>query len=170
MCPRELESWCKYQADKQNNTTTYKDKAGLPAAARELIKPIFMDLSNDKLLKKCLHGKTQNNESINNLIWTRCPKDVYVGCAVLERGTASAVINFNQGFQGMLKVFKELGINPGKYCVKFCQQKYSNRIQLMERKATPACKQRRKQLRAKRKGYADADEEREGVTYGPGMF
>ena len=45
-----------------------------------------------------------------------------------------------------------------------------NRIQLMERKATPACKQRWKQLRAKRKGYADADEERESVTYGPGMF
>ena len=40
----------------------------------------------------------------------------------------------------------------------------------MERKATPACKQRRKQLRPKRKGYADADEEREGVTYEPGMF
>ena len=69
MCPREPDSWCKYQADKQNNTTTYKDEPGLPAAVRELIKPIFMDFSNDELLEKCLHGKTQNNnESINNLI------------------------------------------------------------------------------------------------------
>ena len=49
--------------------------------------------------KKCLDGKTQNNnESINNLIWKICPKDVYVGRTVLEIGTASAVINFNEGF------------------------------------------------------------------------
>ena len=47
MCRREPDSCCKYQPDKQNNTTTYKDKPGLPAAVRELIKPIFMDLSND---------------------------------------------------------------------------------------------------------------------------
>ena len=70
----------------------------------------------------------------------------------------------------MLKVFKELGINPGEYCVNFCEKEDSNRIQLMEKKATPACKQRWQQLRAKQKGYGDADEEREGVTYGPGMF
>ena len=40
----------------------------------------------------------------------------------------------------------------------------------MERKATPACQQRWKQLWSKRKSCADADEEREGVTYRPGMF
>ena len=121
--------------------TTYKDKPGLPAAARELVKSIFTDLSNDELLKKCLLAKTQNNnKSINNLIWKKCPKDVYVGRTVLEIGTASAVINFNERFQGMLKVFKELGIKTGEYCVNFCEKKDSNRIQLMERKATPACK------------------------------
>ena len=32
MCPREPGSWCKYQADTQNNRTTYKDKPGLPVA------------------------------------------------------------------------------------------------------------------------------------------
>ena len=53
-------------------------------------------------------GKAQNKESINNLIWKRCLKDVYVGRTVLEIGTASAVINFNEGFQGMIKVFKNL--------------------------------------------------------------
>ena len=53
MCPREPDSWCKHQADKQDKATTYKDKVGLPSAVRELIKPIFMDLSNDELLKMC---------------------------------------------------------------------------------------------------------------------
>ena len=40
----------------------------------------------------------------------------------------------------------------------------------MERKAILACKHQQKQLRAKRKLYPDADEERQGVTYRPGMF
>ena len=107
-----------------------------------------MNLTNDKLLKKCLHGKRQNNnESINNLIWKRCSKDVYVGRTVLEIVSALAVINFNEGFQGLLKIFKELCIKSGEYCVNFCEKKDSNRIHLMERKSTPACKQRRKQLR-----------------------
>ena len=70
----------------------------------------------------------------------------------------------------MLKVFQELGINPGKHYLNFCEKKDKNQIQLMERKATPESKQRRKQLQAQRKDFADADEEREGVTYGPGMF
>ena len=83
-----------------------------------------MDLSDDELLKKRQHGKTQNNnESRNNLIWKRYPKDVYVRRTVLEIGTASAVINFSKGFQGMLKDFKELGINPGEYYVNYCEKK-----------------------------------------------
>ena len=31
-------------------------------------------------------------------------------------------------------------------------------------------KQRRKQIGAKRKGFSDQDEEREGIAYGPGSF
>ena len=61
MCPWEHDTWCKYPADLQKNTATYKDKPWLPAAVIELITPIYMDLSNDQLLKKCLHDKTQNN-------------------------------------------------------------------------------------------------------------
>ena len=29
------------------------------------------------------------------LTWKRCPKDIYIGLTVLEIGTASTVINFN---------------------------------------------------------------------------
>ena len=48
MRPRQTYSWRKYQADKQNNTTC-KDKPGFPTTFRELIRPLFMDLSNDEL-------------------------------------------------------------------------------------------------------------------------
>ena len=93
ICPRSTESWCKFQADKTNNTGLYKNKAGLPSVVRDSIKTVFMNLSDDNLFKKCLHGQTQNNNgSLNNVIWKRCPKDVYVGRSTLEMGVASAVI------------------------------------------------------------------------------
>ena len=68
----------------------------MPIVIHQLIKPIFTDLSNGGLLLKCLHGKTQNaNDSNNNIIWTKCPKNIYVQRNVLEIGVASAVIYFN---------------------------------------------------------------------------
>ena len=70
---------------------------------------LFMDLSDDNLFKKCLHGQTQNNnESLNGVIWKRCPKDVFVGRSTLEMGVASAVISFNDGQSGILKVMENL--------------------------------------------------------------
>ena len=43
------------------------------------IKPVFQDLSDVKMLQKCLHGMAQNcNESFNQLIWNRCPKDIFI--------------------------------------------------------------------------------------------
>ena len=92
MCPRAADSWCKYQADKLNKTNTNKGKPGIPAIIREIIRPVFISLSDEKLSSKCLRGKTQNNnESLNGLIWKRCPKDVFVGRTTLELGVASAI-------------------------------------------------------------------------------
>lgn len=60
MCPRSADSWCKFQSDKINNTQTYVDKPGIPTVVCDFIKPIFSDLSDENLLKRFLHGKTQN--------------------------------------------------------------------------------------------------------------
>ena len=78
VCPRTKNSWCKWQSDQITGKETYKTKISLPSAIKTLIKPIFVDLSNNSLLEKCLHHKTQNvNESLNCLIRNRCPKSVY---------------------------------------------------------------------------------------------
>ena len=62
------------------------------------------------------HGKTLNtNESINNIIWTKCPKNIYVQRNVLEMGVSSAVINFKDGNCGILNVFKNLGIDASYF-------------------------------------------------------
>ena len=69
-------------------------------------------MSDDNLLQKCLHGKTQNNnEPLNGLIWKRCPKDVFVRRVTLDLGVASAVIAFNDGLSRIIELFNKFNIN-----------------------------------------------------------
>ena len=65
ICPTGEDSWCKYHVNKD----TCRPKLGLPIAIREFIKPLFVELFDEKLLAKCLDGKTQNSdESLNGVI------------------------------------------------------------------------------------------------------
>lgn len=50
-----------------------------PVEVMQAIKSRFTALSSPDLLKKCLHGKTQNpNESLNYIILSRIPKTILV--------------------------------------------------------------------------------------------
>jgi len=69
------------------------------------IKNLFERLRDDTLLS--LHGKTQNvNESLNGIIWSRCPKRVYVNRKTLEIGVHSAILEFNEGKSGIERVME----------------------------------------------------------------
>ena len=59
ICPRTFNTWCKYQADKISKTNVYKEKPGLPTVIRDIIKPIFIDLSDENLLERCLQNSKQ---------------------------------------------------------------------------------------------------------------
>eukprot|EP00795_Rhopilema_esculentum_P005685 gene5685-10929_t len=90
-------------------------KKGLPPANVEIIEPIYEALSEESLLSLCLDSYTQNpNESLNNLIWKRCPKKIYQGKKIVELCTASAVTQFNDGASSIAGVLKRMGIIPGK--------------------------------------------------------
>ena len=72
------------------------------------------------MLIKCLHGNTQNNnESLNGVVWNRCPQDIHVGRDVLEIGVASAVICYNDGLRGIASVLHALNIDIGRYTDTF---------------------------------------------------
>ena len=168
-CLRTETSWCKYQADKLTGKSTYKQKITLPAAVRDVIAPIFKDLGSDSLLKKCLHGKTQNpNESLNQLIWKRCPKDVFVERTALAIGVSSAVLCFNDGEMFLEKVFFKFNMEPGSNLRSYCANRDAARVAKMENQCSTPVKARRKKLRAIRKGFTDRDEVKEGNVYGSG--
>ncbi|GFW59614.1 uncharacterized protein TNCV_2756231 [Trichonephila clavipes] len=83
------------------------------------MRPVFRDLDNPELLKKCLHGGTQNpNESVNNVIWSRVPKKTFVQLEVLSLGTYDAVSSFNMGNVSKLEILRKMCIEPGDYTVQ----------------------------------------------------
>jgi hypothetical protein len=112
MCPTTPDTWCKYNATWTNHTTYSHAKPILSSVAKT-VKSIFQELSSDKLLKKCLHRDTQNqNESLNNVVWTYLPKHVFVGYTVLQIGAYEAVLAYNSGFQSCVDVLQHLDIPP----------------------------------------------------------
>ncbi len=63
-------------ADRAKNTQTYKHHDAIPETVLKCNLPVFEHLSDDDLLKKCLHGGRQNrNESFHSLVWGIQPKE-----------------------------------------------------------------------------------------------
>ncbi|GFV37158.1 uncharacterized protein TNCV_1720801 [Trichonephila clavipes] len=118
-CPVGDESWCKFQRAKASNIV-YQDKSlGLPQNIVYTTKPVYMDLCDRNLLKKCLHGKTQNpNESFNAILWQILPKEVFVEHQTLRLGAYIAVVQFNNAFQGLISILNEMGIVSGYYTIR----------------------------------------------------
>ena len=143
-CPTGNNSWCAYQRDKVNGTSDYVPGAGLSLNIIKHTKPIFKDLGESSLLKKCLHGQTQNqNESFNAMIWKRIPKCTYVGLTQFELGIYDAVAHFNIGSKAAIKVYEYLGLQPGVNTLAGCNVLNNDRLKNAARKASDKVKVRR---------------------------
>lgn len=172
-CPDGTDSWCKFKKDQviKPAEPTYKPGPGLPLEVIAELKPVYVRLSDDELLKRCLDGKTQNqNESLNGMIWDRLPKGVFVGKDTLDLGVNDAVAHFNIGCQATINMLEKQGMEPGRYCCDAMVKADCIRITKGDYKAEDKNKIKRKKLRAKSKKKDDTMQEIEGVTYAAGEF
>ena len=170
-CPVGETSWCSYQRDKATGKCTHKPGPGLPLKVIKHIKPIMADLANEKLLERCLDGKTQNqNECFNNYVWRRIPKDIYVGKNVFEFGIYDAVSVFNIGRLATLRVFELSGLIPGYYTTTGCNIQNSQRLYHAQYKFKDNNRKRRKIIRGQKKSKSDKINQSEKVMYEPGGF
>ena len=170
-CPNGADSWCRYKQDRANQTSNYVPGPGLPDDIIKLVKPIFIRLSSDELLSKCLDGKIQNqNESINGMIWNRIPKNIFVGFDVLEFGVYDAVAHFNIGAEAAVNIFKEVNLDPGEYFLKGMRKINKERIAKADFKGKEVNKKKRKMLRGLKKKKEDKLKQEEGTLYKPGAF
>ena len=170
-CPGGSTSWCQYNRDKAMNTKLYKPGKGLSTEIVAHVKRIYVELTNEELLKKCLHGTTQNrNESFNNMIWERIPKVTYVSLNLFRLGVHDAVAHFNIGWKASVLVYEKLGIIPGRYCSWGTSTLNRRRLYNASYKDKPEVKKRRKIIRAKGKSKGDKINKKEGVLYEAGAF
>ncbi|GFY26905.1 uncharacterized protein TNCV_930461 [Trichonephila clavipes] len=170
-CPSDSDTWCKFKKAELLGET-YHHKNSLPVDVVEAMRPVFRDLANPELLKKCLHGGTQNpNESVNNVIWSRVPKKTFVQLEVLSVGTYDAVSSFNMGNVSKLEILRKMFIEPGDYTVQAMECLDKRRLLRAKYYCLQKTKEVRKEKRLKRKKEDDellknADD----LEYGAGMF
>lgn len=174
LCPSDDETWCKYNlAKKKKEHYDHNQHFHLPADVMAYIKHIFRDLSDKKLLSRCLKGKTQNpNESFNNIIWSHIPKTIFVSLRTLKFGVNMAVCSFNDGGIGICKILLNCGLKPGNHLISTMEQLDRTRIKNAERAQVEFEKKVRQHKNLLKRRLEDQYEEEEGQqpSYAPGQY
>lgn len=166
LCPTGEDSWCRFnRAEKLK--TDYDHQNSLAEPVMWAIKPICIDLTNDDLLKRCLHGRTQNpNESFNSCIWARVRKTGFVGLQTLKLGVSDALLSFNEGSIVKANVLERIGIKPGRYTLQTLKAIDKIRIVKADREVQECYKKNR----VRRRFLKRKIEESEDQDYRPGGF
>lgn len=169
LCPKGELSWCKFQKA-QVTGESYAHKSSIPLSVMETIKPIFRDLTSDELLSKCQHGHTQNpNESFNHTLWSRIPKEVFVGYHTLKMGALDAAVVFNEGALGRVQVLTRLEMGVSKNTYDSLKRIDSVRVRKAEKEALEATKEVRVKKRQLKRKLDDTEDQDRG-QYSGGAF
>ena len=143
----------------------------LPEVFLELLKPILVSLSDEELLKRCILGTTQNpNESINSLVWVRCPKHKFQGAKSVDFAAASAVLSFNGGSTRYSDLMESVGTPAADVALKIYEKKDQDRIKKSEKAADKKEKKKRVVMNQLRVAREEAIRDAEAVTYESGGF
>ncbi|GFX05974.1 uncharacterized protein TNCV_760101 [Trichonephila clavipes] len=148
-CPLGSDIWCAYQRAQSAGKVFYDKHAGLPKSIINQMKPTYLQLCDQKLLRKCLHGKTQNaKDAFNGCLWNVVPKKIFVELQTFSLSSQIALINFNKGFTGLLSVLEALDIKCGSYTIRGYAAIDKTRIEDSKRHSMPSAKITRKKIRA----------------------
>lgn len=170
-CPKGKSSWCQWQVDKATGTKAYNNKGCLDEVFLVFLKPKFEFLSQEQLLRRCVFGATQNNnESLNSLVWVRCPKHKYHGPTTVRIAVALAVLAFNNGHMSKVQVLEKLDISAHQNAEKVWRKRDQKRIKRADKAITDKEKKRRQNATARKLKQLQAISEQEGVQYQAGGF
>ena len=62
--------------------------------------------------KECSTKETQNaNECLNSVIWSRCPKTVFMGKSRIDGAASMAIATFNEGATAITNVMNKLWLD-----------------------------------------------------------
>ena len=97
---------------------SFKHKTSISEAVMEA----STDTWHIQLSSTTLQERTQNpNELFSSIIWTRVPKNVFLGIKTLKWGVSDAVLTFNNGNIGRVRLLMNFNIVPGIHTIKGLQ-------------------------------------------------
>ncbi|XP_066581799.1 LOW QUALITY PROTEIN: uncharacterized protein [Prorops nasuta] len=171
-CPIGPDSWCSWQRAAASNELAafHHDYEPLPADVIEAIRPIYTDLSNEKLLERCVGGFNQNNnESYNQLIWKISPKIIPCGSKIVEIAANVAAGIFNEGTSSLLYFMYAMGVCIGPSAHEYAQKEDEERVAISDHRAQEATRDGRIARRQHQIDVLESAKEIEGLLYGPGI-
>lgn len=170
-CPPGQESWCKHKRAEAMGEPAPQHTPLLTKAQGRALLPIYKRLSDEKLLARCLRGKTQNAaESLNSKVWLLCPKTKFASRSAVETATAIAVLWYNRGHASFEVVLEELGVLPPASLTTLGDYSDKRRIQKMNAQQTAEARAHRRTSAKRARLQDSARKDREGVTYSAGEF
>ena len=174
-CPVGSDSWCFYQkavaADVDPPPHKASIKFPISKSVAEAMIPVYTRMSDPNLLKRLAKGKTQNpNECLHSVVWSRCPKTVFVGKNRLDGAVARGVSVFNSGASQLSTLMESLAVEVNEITAAFINAEDSERT----RKARYSGTEKRK---LERRVGAEGDklkraklQKDEGTSYSAGAF
>ncbi|KYN15474.1 hypothetical protein ALC57_12259 [Trachymyrmex cornetzi] len=102
-----------------------------------------------RITKKECFTQNINNESINSLIWSIAPKQIFSGKKILKIATYIAANIFNKGYKSILLMMAMLNLTIGTNAAVICEQLDTTRVSQSEAKMVAASKGRIKRQRDK---------------------
>ncbi|KAG0413301.1 hypothetical protein HPB47_009542 [Ixodes persulcatus] len=136
LCPKGQDSWCKQNKAAAKKQPAPKHRYNLPQYVAEALLPVYMRLSDRKLLERCQRGKTQNsNESLHSVIWSLVSKSRHASLYTVEAAVAEAVMRFNVGKECATEaILRELNVNVGSSSLQRCSEKDRRRLAASDKK------------------------------------
>lgn len=115
LCPSGPSSWCRQNAAQTKNEPIPKHRYNLPSHVCKALRPVYECLSEEKLLERCQHSMTQNNnECLHSMIWALAPKEQHASLFADENAVAEAVMKFNSGNERTASaILQELHLSSG---------------------------------------------------------
>ena len=111
-------------------------------------------------------GQTSNaNESLHAVVWSRCPKTVFIGKDKLEAAVCCALAVFNKGARQTTDIMREMGIKVSEMALEYTSRRDSRRVRNSIAKSEPEAKRKRKT-----KQIVQKKERASETSYIPGAF
>ena len=120
-CPFGQNSWCQYQSAKYDKNLLPHHPNYLSEEAVNIILDLYDEfkLTTPSFIEKIKTSLTSNNnEAIHSVLFDIIPKKENIGDELMSLGSALATVQFNDGYQGIQKVFESVGVIPGAHLLE----------------------------------------------------